>query len=173
MESLETNKIAGGVLGTLLFTMALGIITDIPFSHAKLAKPGYDLPAAVEAKEGAGAVAAAAAVPFATLLASADAKKGESNTKICASCHSFEQGVEKPTGPNLIGVVGREMGSTGFTGYSDTMKGFGKKWDDEALNAFLAKPGDFVKGTKMGFPGEKDPKKRADIIAYLNSISGK
>ena len=111
-------------------------------------------------------------MPFATLLASADPKRGENDTKVCAACHSFDPGGEKPTGPTLIGVVVREMGSTSFAGYSDTMKGFGKKWDDEALNTFLTKPSDYVKGTKMGFPGEKSPEKRADIIAYLNSISG-
>lgn len=171
MESLEFNKMAGAFLGTCLFVMALGIITDIPYSHAKLVKPGYDLPAATEGGAGAAGAAKEPEVPFATLLAAADAKRGESATKICQTCHSFEAGVDKPTGPNLLGVVGRQMGSTGFGGYSDTMKGFGKKWDDEGLNAFLTKPSDFVKGTKMGFPGEKDPKKRADIIAYLNSIS--
>jgi cytochrome c len=172
MESLEINKVAGGLLGALLFTMAVGLVTDIPFSHAKLAKPGYDLPAAADG-ETAGAAEAAPAVPCATLLASADAKKGQAATAICASCHSFDPNVQKTTGPNLVGVVGRDMGSTGFGGYSDTMKNFHKKWDDESLNAFLTKPGDFVKGTKMTFAGEKDPKKRADIIAYLNSISGK
>jgi len=172
MDSFEFNKIAGSLLGTLLFVMALGIITDIPLARAKLTKPGYDLPGATEeAAAPAPAAAAEAAVPFPTLLASADPKKGEALAKVCAACHSFEKGVEKPTGPNLIGVVGREMGSTGFGGYSDTMKGMGKKWAYDSLNTFLTNPKAFVAGTKMGFAGEKDPKKRADIVAYLRSIS--
>ncbi len=171
MDSFEFNKIAGSVLGMLLFVMALGIITDIPFARAKLAKPGYDLPGATEEHAAAAPAAAEAAVPFPTLLASADPKKGEALAKVCAACHSFEKGVEKPTGPNLTGVVGREMGSTGFAGYSDTMKGMGKKWAYDSLNTFLTNPKGFVAGTKMGYAGEKDPKKRADLVAYLRSIS--
>jgi len=171
MDSFEFNKIAGGLLGTLLFVMGLGIVSDGVFARVKPTKAGYELPAAVE---GAGPAAAAAApvIPLGELLAKADPAKGEALAKQCATCHTLEKdGAPKPTGPNLAGVIGREMGSTGFAGYSDGMKAMKQKWSYESLFAFLLKPSAFVQGTKMGFAGEKDPQKRADIIAYLRTLS--
>jgi len=171
MDSFEFNKIAGGILGTLLFVMGLGILSDGLFAHPKMVKAGYELPAASEAAS-APAAAAAPEVPLPQLLAKADPAKGEALAKQCATCHTLEKdGPAKPTGPNLAGVIGREMGSTGFAGYSDSMKGMGQKWTYDSLFTFLTKPSAFVKGTKMGFAGEKDPQKRADIIAYLRTLS--
>jgi cytochrome c len=46
-----------------------------------------------------------------------------------------------------------------------------KVWDYEALNTFLANPKAAVPGTKMGFAGLKKPEERADVIAYLRSLS--
>jgi cytochrome c len=51
------------------------------------------------------------------------------------------------------------------------MKAKGGKWTYEDLNTFITSPKTFVDGTKMGFGGESDPEKRADIIAYLRSLS--
>ncbi len=172
MDSFEFNKIAGSVLGTLLFLMGLGILSGGLFAHPKLEKAGYDLPAAAEGGAPAVAVAEAPAVPLPQLLAHADAAKGEALAKQCAVCHTLDKdAAPKPTGPNLAGVIGRKMGSTGFAGYSDTMKGMDQSWSYDSLFTFLAKPSAFVKGTKMGFAGEKDPQKRADIIAYLRTLS--
>ena len=45
MDSFELNKIAGAVLGTLLFLMGLGIVSNAIY-HAPAPKTaGYDLPA--------------------------------------------------------------------------------------------------------------------------------
>jgi cytochrome c len=175
MDSFEFNKIAGAVLGTLLFVMGLGIFSDALFARTKLAKPGYDLPAAAEgAEHGAPAAATAPSVPLPDLLAKADPAKGAALAKQCATCHTLEEGAApKPTGPDLAGVVGRKMGSTSFGGYSDSMKGMGKDWTYDDLNTFITKPSAYVPGTKMGYAGEKDPAKRADIIAFLKSISPK
>ncbi len=170
MDSFEFNKMAGAVLGTLLFVMGLGIFSDALFATHRPAKPGYDLPAAEEAKAGAPA-AAATSEPLPVLLAKADAKKGENLIKACATCHTFDAGGSvKPTGPNLYGVVNRKIGSTGY-GYSDSMKGHGGNWDYESLNKFITNPKGFVANTKMSYAGEKDPAKRADIIAYLRSLA--
>lgn len=171
MDSFEFNKIAGAVLGTLLFVLSLGIVSDALFAKHSPAKPGYDLPAMVE-NHGAGtAVAAVAAEPLPVLLAKADPKKGESAAKVCTTCHTLEKGgAAKPTGPNLAGVVGRKLGSGEFA-YSDNMKAHGGNWTYENLNAFLTSPKGFVANTKMAYAGERDPAKRADIIAYLRSIT--
>ena len=172
MNSFEFNKMAGALLGSLLFLMGLGLFSDALFAPAHPAKPGYALPAAEEGHGGAAAAAPAApAVPLPALLAKADAKKGEALTKVCLTCHSFDaSGAAKPTGPNLYGVVDRAVASTGF-GYSDGMKAHGGKWTYEALNAFITNPKGVVAGTKMSFGGEKDAAKRADILAFLRTLS--
>ena len=41
----------------------------------------------------------------------------------------------------------------------------------QALNAFLYKPKAYIAGTKMNFAGLKKPKDRANMIAYLRSLS--
>ncbi|PIE12676.1 MAG: hypothetical protein CSA68_12415 [Rhodobacterales bacterium] len=55
--------------------------------------------------------------------------------------------------------------------YSDTMKGLGGQWTPERMNTFLTKPKDMVPGTKMSFAGLKKMDQRANLIAYLASVT--
>src|SRR5262245_59230089 len=92
MDSFEFNKIAGAVLGTLLFTMGLGLVSGAIFHVPEPKTPGYDLPAAVEGAAGGPAPAAAPDVPVAELLAKGDATKGAAVAKAqCSVCHNFEK----------------------------------------------------------------------------------
>ncbi len=167
---IELNKIAGAALGTLLFTMVLGISADAVYSPKKPEKPGYDLPALAEAPAGGGE-APAAAVPLPVLLAKADPKKGEANAKACTACHVFDKGGAAKVGPPLYGVVGRAKASVASFAYSEALKAKGGDWSFEDLSKFIANPKGYVNGTKMAYAGEKDPGKEADIIAYLRSLS--
>jgi cytochrome c len=168
MNAFELNKIAGALLGMLLFVMGLNLFADAIFSNAKPETPGFDLPAG---EKKAGPAAAAAAEPLPVLLAKADAKRGEAAMKACASCHTFDKGAApKPTGPSLYGVVGRAKGSTGYA-YSDGMKAKGGNWTFEDMDTFISNPKGFVSGTKMSYGGEKDAAKRADILVYLRGLS--
>ena len=169
--NLEVNKIAGATLGTLLFVMSLGVVSDMIYSPHKPAKPGYDLPAAEEAPAGGAAQAAVASEPLPVLLAKADPKKGEASAKPCLACHVFEKGGANKVGPHLYGVVERAKGSLPDFAYSEGMKTKGGKWDFADLDTFIANPKTAVAGTKMAYAGEKDPNKRADIVAYLRSLS--
>ena len=170
MNSFEFNKIAGGLLSALLLTMALGIVTDIVFYRAPPQKPGYALPSAAPAGP---AAAPAAAVPLPTLLAKADPKKGETYAKACQTCHNLEKGAGPKVGPPLYGVVGRKVASFPGFDYSDAMKKKGGDWTFDQIFAFIESPSSYVPGTKMGFAGEPDPQRRADIIAYLRTLSDK
>jgi cytochrome c len=170
MDSFEINKIAGALLGSLLFVMGLGLVSDALFSQAKPAKPGYDLPAAEEHAAGA-AVAAAPSEPLPVLLAKADSKKGEALTKACQACHSFEKGGAVKVGPPLYGIVDRPVASVAGFAYSDGLKGKGGAWTFEALDHFITNPKGYAAGTKMAYGGEKDAGRRADIEAYLRTLS--
>eukprot|EP01037_Dinobryon_pediforme_P007029 gene7029-7093_t len=171
MDDLAFNKIAGAVLGTLLFVMGLGIVSNGIFSHEKSSKAGYEL-AAGEAPGKAEAVAPAAAEePLPVLLAKADAAKGEASAKACAACHSFEKGGAAKVGPPLYAVVSRAKGSIAGFAYSEGMKAKGGNWGYDELNAFITNPKAYVSGTKMGYAGEKDGAKRANILAYLKTLS--
>ncbi|MDB5651797.1 MAG: cytochrome c class [Hyphomicrobiales bacterium] len=169
MDSFEFNKIAGAVLGTLLFVMGLGIFSDALFHHAPPKVAGYNLPAA-EA-ESAAAATPAAAVPLPQLLAKADPKKGETLVKPCSACHTFDKGGANKVGPHLYGVVERAKASVEGFAYSDSLKSKGGKWDYEDINAFITNPKGYASGTKMAYGGEKDPARRADIISYLRTLS--
>ncbi len=51
------------------------------------------------------------------------------------------------------------------------MKGKGGAWTIDDLNQFITNPKGFVPGTAMGFAGIQKDSERADVIAFLNSLS--
>lgn len=175
MDSFELNKIAGAVLGSLLLILGVNKVVGMIFSEHELEKKAYIVEGVVEeGAEGATAAAAPAAVPLPVLLASADATKGEKIAKQCVSCHSFVQGGANLTGPNLYGVVGGPLAHKEDFSYSDAFKAehaAGKTWTYDALFGYLRDPKSFLPGNKMAFAGVRKDEQRADLIAYLTSIS--
>ena len=169
MASLEFNKIAGAVLGSALFVMGVRIVAESVFATERPAKPGYELAAASEEHAAAGAPAAKAE-PLEALLAKADVKKGEGLAAECVTCHSFDKGGKAKAGPPLYGVVERATASVDGFSYSDALKAKGGKWNIAALNEWLTNPKAYADGTKMSFK-EADASRRANILAYLNSLS--
>jgi len=170
MDSFELNKIAGAVLGSLLFVLGLNTIAGGLFSPRPAGEAGYALPEPVEEKAGGGQQAAAEE-PLPVLLAKADATRGQSAVRKCASCHTFAPGEPNKVGPNLAGVLGRAMASHPGFGYSNALKGKGGQWGYEELSAFIANPRGYVPGTTMAFAGVPSGQERADILAYLKTVS--
>lgn len=189
-NDLMTTKIAGAGLATALGLFALAQVTDfvVPgfsvhgeghgegeqaetsLNEQYAANYAYFVPVAEGGSSG-GPVAEEV-FDLGAALASADISKGERAFKgNCKTCHTIDQGGANGTGPNLFGVVGRaKAGHEGF-GYSGALQGKGGNWTYEDLNKWLEKPSGFVKGTNMSFVGLRKDKQRAEVIAYLASMS--
>jgi cytochrome c len=171
MHAAEFNKTALAALGSILFVILLIAFSNLVFAPYRPALPGYALPTGETAAAPAAAAAPAPEEPLPVLLAKADAKKGAQDAKVCTTCHNFEKGAAPKVGPPLWGVVGRPIASVPGFAYSDSLKGVGGDWTYEAINTMISNPKSEASGTKMSFPGEKDPQKRADILAFLQTLS--
>ena len=171
MDSFTFNKIAGAVLGTCLVGMAVGIVADSIYEPGSPTKPGYVLPNPKPEAAGSGGEKKPEVAPIAVRLVKADPKRGEAAAKVCTACHNFQEGAGAKVGPALYGVVDRPKGKQPGFDYSAGMKGKGGNWDYADLDQFLTKPSAYVQGTKMGYPGEEDADKRADIVSYLRTLS--
>ena len=171
MNSFELNKVLGAILATCLSLLALNIGASAIFSPEKPAKPGYAI--AVQ-EHGAGEAAASKEPekPIAVLLASASSEKGQATFKQCAACHTFEKGGPNRVGPNLWNIVGDERGKDrGGFNFSAAMKAKGGEWTYDELNKFLANPRSYIPGTNMTFAGISRDGQRADLIAFLRTLS--
>jgi cytochrome c len=169
MNSFEINKILGAILFTCLGLVALNITAGALFAPEIPGKPGYEI--AVKPAPSETGKAAPAEVPIEKALASADVKRGEATAKICQTCHNLTKGAGPKIGPDLWDVVGRPKGSVAGFAYSEAMKSKGGDWTVGDLNTFLTNPRGFVSGTKMTFAGLPREDQRADVIAFLNTLS--
>ncbi len=109
--------------------------------------------------------------PILDLLVSADLAEGKSVAEhACSQCHRFEKG-KIYDGPSLWNVVGRPRGSVGEFDYSKAFSSLGGTWTYDALNNFVARPTEYVPGTSMQVSGIANPQQRANLIAYLRTLS--
>ena len=92
----------------------------------------------------------------------------------CAACHYVDKDRGDPLGANLDGFFGRPAGSekTYQTQYSSALKNSGLTWDAATLDKWLTYPAGLVPGTRMaGFPGLSSETERAEVIAYLSTLT--
>jgi cytochrome c2 len=112
------------------------------------------------------ATIAAAAAGWAKTLPKGDPAAGAALFEDrCAMCHVAAGGGQ---GPSLAGVFGRRAGSAAGFHYSPALKAAGVTWSAAELDRFLAGPGKAIPGTAMSVT-LRDPRQRADLIAYLAS----
>jgi cytochrome c len=160
----RSNTIAGWVLAGGIVALGLSIVSGMYFHGEAPEKVGFAV-----AAEAGGEAGGAAAVPIATLLATADVAKGEAVFKKCAACHTVAQGGPNGIGPNLWAAMGKPHGHVAGFSYSDALKSVPGNWDFEGMDKWLANPKKYAPGTKMTFAGLGNPEERANLIAYLNA----
>lgn len=166
----DNNTIYGWVLAAGITALGLSILSEKYFEpgegeHGE-EKQGYVIQGVERAEEGGGDE-----VNFTALLAQADAAAGEKAFAKCTACHSIAKGGANGIGPNLYGIVGKPHASVAGFDYSSALKGTSGPWSFDALNEWLTNPAGYAAGTKMTFAGIKKPEERANVIAYLNSMS--
>ena len=172
MSDLTINKISAGVLCGALLIMG-GIKTaDILLPHQDLAENAYPIEVPEVAASASSAPAAPQkAEPILAMLASADIAKGEKLAKKCPACHGFDAGGAAKVGPNLYDLINAPQGRDGGYSYSAALAGLGGEWSYGQLNGFLHKPKAWLSGTKMNFAGLKKPQDRANLIAWMRTLS--
>ena len=115
-------------------------------------------------------VTLAATAFFASPAIAGDAAKGAKVYKKCVSCHMIGDKAKNRVGPQLNGIIGRDIASLADYKYSKGMTAYAEKekaWNEENLAAYLANPRKTVKGTRMAFAGLRKQKDRDNVIAYL------
>ena len=133
--------------------------------------PGFALPSVEAAAPAAAAPAAQPETPLAGLARQSRPQKRRTGRQGLRDLPQLPGGQGREIGPDLWGVVGRKIASVPGFEYSDSLKGVSGDWTYEVLNKWITDPKALASGTKMTFPGEKSEQRRADILAYLQTLS--
>jgi len=171
MGELFWNKVAGAVIGLVLVVMLIGWVTEELY-HTEIDNESFAYPVDMAALQGGdGAEAPVVIYDLGLLLANASASAGERVARRCTSCHTLEPGGGALQGPNLYGIVGQASAADGGFSYSSAMTDYGQAWTYENLDHFIANPRAEVSGTAMSFAGIRNDEDRANLLAYLATLS--
>lgn len=170
MASLEMNKVVSAVLVAGIAFMGAG---ELGRALMRPERPHHSAIAIGGAPAAAPVAAAAPTIePITPLLASANPQAGQAlAVRLCGACHGFNEGGKNGVGPNLYGIMGAPHGHAAGFNYSAALKGKAGPWTPEEMNAWLLKPATYAPGTRMAFAGINSAPQRADVIAYLRTIS--
>ncbi|MFL6576194.1 MAG: c-type cytochrome, partial [Povalibacter sp.] len=91
---------------------------------------------------------------------------------MCQSCHWIHDGLSHRAGPDLFGILDKDVASSPNFEYSPALKSFGGQWTRERLDQFLSDPQATAPGTQMNFEGIADAQQRALVIEHLRTNLG-
>ena len=107
-------------------------------------------------------------------MVAGDAAIGAGVAGACLGCHSIGEGEPNGFGPNLFAILNRPVGGVADFAYSEALAALnaeGAVWTTEFLDVFLANPQEAAPGTTMPFGGFEDETIRANLIAYLATLT--
>ncbi len=193
MNIMSLVKFLIALVGALAFVLVISFITTAIYTPIKDKGTGYNFPipeVAVVKEQPAptqtsdatteqDATPAEPAEPvetasLATLLASASVENGKKVARKCIACHNMKPENKNMVGPGLWGIIGHKVGTHVDFKYSkifQELSANGLVWDYENLNEFLTSPKTFAPKSKMTFAGIKKDQDRADLLAYLQTLS--
>jgi cytochrome c len=167
MNTMEITKFVGALCGSLLVFLLISTAGGSIFNTSS------DVVAfRIEVEEEDAAPTegeAEEAVDVAALVAQADPGAGEGVFRRCAACHKVDG--SNGVGPHLDGVVGRDIAAVDGFNYSAALAGKEGAWTAEEIYAFIENPRGYAEGTSMAFAGLSSSEDRADVIAYLESVT--
>jgi cytochrome c len=99
-----------------------------------------------------------------------DLAAGEKSFRKCLPCHSIGPDAKNKVGPEQNGLDGRKAGTVDGYSYSDANKNSGIVWSDQTFKDYIADPRAKIPGTKMIFPGIKNPQEATDLWAYIKQF---
>ena len=169
MYGFEINKIISAIILTIIIVLGINKLADVIYNVKVREDATYKIAKVAETKEVSkdDNKKAKSGNDIKVFLDLGSIDHGKVVVKKCIGCHSISKGGSNKIGPALWGVIGRKVGSVNEYKYSKAMSGLGKNWDFEAMNNFLIKPKDYIKGNKMAFAGISKKKDRASLILYL------
>ena len=177
-DRLLGNKIAAALLTAGLVFWGANRIASVLVPQEAPKTPAIKLaglPAIGASMPQAAPAAASSSGPASVipLLGSADVAKGQTFVQEqCAACHTLTSGGADGVGPNLYGVLGGPMFAKAGFSYSGPAKAKAKgNWDYANMSDWLTDPATYVPGTAMPYAGIKNTQTRADVIAYLRTLS--
>ncbi|MEM6413772.1 MAG: c-type cytochrome [Pseudomonadota bacterium] len=172
-DPLFGNKLAFAVIFALLLFFGLPQLSSALIGGGHHSRPGEELhlayPIEFQVDTGGADVEKEPEVDLGALLAEASPDAGKRRVAGCASCHSFEQGGSNGVGPNLWGIVERQVAEVAGFNYSSALKEFGGVWSYDRLDKYLENSKAYVPGTNMNQRYSK-PTHRAEILAYLSTL---
>ena len=107
------------------------------------------------------------------LLASAPAIAEEDGARLftpCRACHSLDPAERGLPGPNLSGVLKRNIGGDPAFDYSPVLRKArddGLRWNTQRLQSFLADPAAMFPGLWMSMRGIEDAAERQALVRFL------
>ena len=116
------------------------------------------------------AALALAALTAAGTARAQDVAAGEQSFKKCMPCHSIGEGAKNKVGPELNGLDGRHSGTAPGYSYSEANKKSGVVWGKDTFEKYINDPRAMIPGTKMIFPGIKNPKEVENLSAYVSQF---
>jgi cytochrome c len=104
------------------------------------------------------------------IVSAQDIAAGEKSFRKCLPCHSIGPDAKNKVGPEQNGLDGRKAGTVNGFSYTEANKNSGIVWNEDTFKSYIADPRAKIPGTKMIFPGIKNPQEATDLWAYIKQF---